>query len=199
MIRGRVHLRPHPCRGAGVCGAPASTTARNELVFGDPHRHRGKVEHLPPLHAHFRRVGDVATTSTAAAGLVPHNLVRISDLGQDRSRMALLPTRLTLSLAAKRLRSRFTQPVRRRRLRRVPRVLPQPALQLDNLSLQLLDPLSLPRHQSSTLLTDKVSGKLARRPERDKCLNYPRRGQAGRHPPILDGSLGAAPHRDRVR
>ena len=94
------------------------------------------------------REGDLADL----ARLMPDLLVRIlpRDLRQRRPRMPLLATRFTPALTTQRLRRRLGQPIRRRWLRRIPRIGPQPPLQLSNLSTKLTDQrvlLRIPRHQ----------------------------------------------------
>jgi len=83
---------------------------------------------------------------------MPQRLIRIGDLRQRRTRMALLPARLPAALAAQRLRRGLNKRrIRRRRLRRVPTVLPQLPPQLGNLSLKLGDPLRLRDDHSGKL------------------------------------------------
>ena len=109
-------------------------------MLGHPHRHRGQVEHLPPLHIHLRRAYQVRAAASARTGLMPQPLVRIGDLPQRRTRMPGLPARLASTPTPQRPRRRLgKRRVRRRRLRRVLRVLPQPGGQLSNLSPQRLD------------------------------------------------------------
>ena len=109
-------------------------------MLGHPHRHRGQVEHLPPLHIHLRRAYQVRAAASARTGLMPQPLVRIGDLPQRRTRMPGLPARLASTPTPQRPRCRLgKRRVRRRRLRRVLRVLPQPGGQLSNLSPQRLD------------------------------------------------------------
>jgi hypothetical protein len=84
---------------------------------------------------------------------VPQRLIRIGELRQRRTRMALLSARFAAALAAQRPRRGLgKRRVRRRRLRRIPAVLPQLPSQLGNLSLQLRDPLGLRYDHSSKLL-----------------------------------------------
>jgi hypothetical protein len=42
-------------------GLPARTAPRDERMLGHPHRHRGQVEHLPPLHPGLRRISQIGT------------------------------------------------------------------------------------------------------------------------------------------
>ena len=78
----------------------------------------------------------VRAAARTRARLVPPPLVRVRDQRQRRPRMPGLPTRLAATLAAQRLRRRLGERrIRRRRLRRVPAVLPQPPLQLGVLGL----------------------------------------------------------------
>ena len=140
-------------RGRAAGRGTTNTAARDELVLGHSHPHRRQVEHLPPLHAHLRRLRQIRTTSAATAGLVPHRFIRVGHLRQRRTRMTLLPARFPSALAAQRFRRGLSERrIRRRRLRGVPTVLPQLAPQLSNLSLKLSDPLSLRRDESSKLL-----------------------------------------------
>jgi hypothetical protein len=84
---------------------------------------------------------------------MPQRLIRLGDLRQRRTRMALLPARLPAALAAQRARRGLNKRrIRRRWLRRVPTVLPQLPPQLGNLSLKLVDPLSLRCHHSGKLV-----------------------------------------------
>jgi hypothetical protein len=118
--------------------APASTAARDELMLGHPHPHRRQVEHLPPLHAHLRRVHQIGAAATTRARLVPHRLVRVSDLPQRRPLMPRLPTRSAPALATQRARRGLDERrIRRRRLRRVPAVLSQLPSQFNDLGTQL--------------------------------------------------------------
>jgi len=72
--------------------------------------------------------------------------------------MSRLPTGLAATLAPQRTRSRLhKRRIRRRRLRRVPTVLPQLALQLANLSLQPRDLLSLSDNKRDELLIGRRS------------------------------------------
>jgi hypothetical protein len=61
-------------------------------MLDHPNRHRGQVEHLPPLHPDLRTVGQVRTTADTRARLIPHPLVRVANLRQRRPQMPLLPT-----------------------------------------------------------------------------------------------------------
>ena len=129
---------------------PTRAAAWNELMLGHPHRHRRQIEDLPPLHPYLRRVHQIRATASARTRFVPLPLVRVSDQRQRRARM---PTRLTAAPAPQRFRRRLGERrVRRRRARRVPSVLPQLSLQLRDLSLQPVNPFSLPHHQRSKLL-----------------------------------------------
>ena len=138
MIRG-----PY-CTGAVTpCGAAAPVVVphpqRREMSWCSTTRTRQgwQVEHLAAFHPHLDSVGEVRAAARARARLVPAPLVRVGDQRQRRPRMTRLPTRLTAAAAAQRLRRRLGERrVRRRRLRRVGRVHPQPALQLGVLGLQ---------------------------------------------------------------
>ena len=93
-----LHRRAHPLRRRGAGGGPAPTAAGDELVLGDPHRHRRKVEHLPALHPHLGSVHEVRPAARARTGLVPLPLVRVGDQRQRRPRMPGLPTRRPTAL-----------------------------------------------------------------------------------------------------
>ena len=139
--------RGHPLGCGGAGGGPAAAAARHQLVLDDPHRHRRQVEHLPPLHRGFGTPRQVVAAPAAASRLVPLHLVRVSDHGQRRPRMPWLPTRFASAPAPQRLRRRLGERrVGRRRLRRIRRILIQPAAQFRDLSpktshyrLQVLD------------------------------------------------------------
>ena len=136
-----LHRRAHPLRRRGAGGGPTVAATGDELVFDDAHGHRRQVEHLPAFHPHLGRVGQARPTARARAGLVPAPLVRVVDQRQRRTRMPGLPTRLTTTPSPQRLRRRLgDRRVRRRRLRRVGRFHPQPALQLGVLGLQHRNP-----------------------------------------------------------
>jgi hypothetical protein len=161
VIRGPYsHRRGHPLRGGATGGGATTAAARDELVFGHPHRHRGQVEHLPPLHPGLGCIRQVRAAPRTRAGLMPLPLIRIVDQRQRRPRMPGLPARLLPALAPQRLRSGLgKRRVRRRRPRRVPAVLPQLPRQfsilgphLSDLSLQPLDQLSLLHNKSSKLI-----------------------------------------------
>jgi hypothetical protein len=142
--------------GAGSAAAAAG----DQLMLGHPHPDRGQVEHLPALHTHPWGRAQVGAAATARARLMPQDLVRIGDLSQRRPGMTGLPTGLTPAAAAQRFRGRLDERrVRRGRLRRVPRVQPQPALQLGvlrpqrgNLGLQPRDRRRLLRNQDGKLV-----------------------------------------------
>ncbi len=100
VIRGPYsHRRRHTLRRFTAGGRPASTAARDQLVLGHPHRHRGQVKHLPPLHTHLGRVSQIGATADTRTGLTPQPLMRIGDQRQRRARMPPLPTRLAPALA----------------------------------------------------------------------------------------------------
>jgi hypothetical protein len=109
----------------GACRRAGCRVA--QLMLGHPNPDRGQVEHLPALHPDLRGAAQTRAAALARAQLVPQDLVRIGDLRQRRPGM----TGLAPAAAAQRFRGRLgRRRVRRRRLRRVPRVHPQPALQL---------------------------------------------------------------------
>src|SRR5690606_15376726 len=74
--------------------------------------------------------GQAGTATPARGRLVPLDVVGVLDLPQGAALMPRLATGPTTGLAAQRLRCRLAQPLRRRRLVRVARVLTQPATQL---------------------------------------------------------------------
>ena len=76
------HRRPHALRRRATGGCPAAAATRDELVFGHSHGDRGQVEHLPALHAHFRRVRQVSAAAGTRARLVPLPFVRVVDQRQ---------------------------------------------------------------------------------------------------------------------
>jgi hypothetical protein len=89
---------------------------------------------------------------------MPQPLIRLIDQRQRRAWMSRLPARLTLTLAPQRPGSGLGERgIRRRRLGRVPAVLPQLPTQLRNLGLKPLNPLGLPHHQSSELLVARTA------------------------------------------
>lgn len=74
-----LHRRGHALGRGTASGGPTATAARDELVFGHPHRHRRQVEHLPPLHTPLGCVRQVGSAAGARAGLMPQPLVRVID------------------------------------------------------------------------------------------------------------------------
>ena len=171
-----LHRRCHTL-GSGAAGRrPTRTAACDQLMLGHLHRHRRQVEHLPPFHTHLRRARQGSAAPRTRAGLVPHPLVRIIDQSQRRPRMPRLATRLAPALTPQRFRSGLDERrVRRRRLRRVPAVLPQPPRQLSNLSLKPHDLLSLRHNQSSKLLIRRT------RPLRHHTMIDEPTGRSSRH------------------
>jgi hypothetical protein len=159
-LRPVLHRGRHPFRRRSAGAGAAAASAGDQLMLGHPHPDRGQVEHLPTLHTHPWSATQVSAAAFARARLMTHDLVRICDLRQRRSRMARLPTGLTPTAAAQRFRSRLGERrVRRRRLRRVLRVHPHTALQLgvlrpqrSNLGLQLRDRRRLLRYQGGKLV-----------------------------------------------
>ena len=139
--------RGHPLGRGGAGGGPAAAAARHQLVLGDPHRHRRQLEHLPPLHRGFGTPRQVVAAPAAASRLVPLHLVWVGDHGQRRPGMPRLPTRFASAPVPQRRRRRLGERrVGRRRLRRIRRILTQPAAQFGDLSpktshyrLQVLD------------------------------------------------------------
>jgi hypothetical protein len=145
-----LHRRHNPRRG-GAAWSPTRAATGDGLRFGHLHPHRRQIKHLLSLHTHLWR--QTRTADTAAARLMPQPLIRINNLRQRRPRLSGLSTWLATTRTPQRLRRRLAkQRIRRRWLRRVPRVLPQPCRQLSNLCLKLPDPLSLHRDQNRKLL-----------------------------------------------
>jgi hypothetical protein len=159
VIRGPYsHWRRHTLRRHTAGPDPARASARDQLMLNHLHRHRRQVDHLPPLHTHLHGARQIRTTPRAQTRLMPPPLVRVIDQRQRRPRMTGLPTRLATAPAPQRLRSRLgKRRVRRRRLRRVPTVLPQLPPQLGDLGPQQLDLLSLPSHQRRKFLIRRAS------------------------------------------
>lgn len=90
----------------------------------------------------------------AARRLVPDDAVRMTGQLHRRARLPLRPARLPAGLLPQRLRRRLTQPVRRRRLRGIRRILPHPGRKLGDLLPQVRhQPLGLryPRPQRRDL------------------------------------------------
>ena len=151
-----LHRRGHTLRAPCRRWWPHTAAARHQLVLDHPHRHRRQVEHLPPLHRDLGHVRQVVPHPPQRPRLVPLHLVRVSDLRQRRPRMPRLPTRFASALAPQRLRRRLGERrVGRRRLRRIRRILIQPAAQFrdsqpqhisgSNGDLRLQRPRSLPK------------------------------------------------------
>src|ERR1019366_4981839 len=96
-----------------------------------------QIEHLPPLGPHKLGAFQAAAAALAALRLMRHNHVRHRDLGEVMTLATRLPARLTPRPPPLRTRRRrLGQPIRRRRLRRIPRALLQSRLQLRNPRLQ---------------------------------------------------------------
>jgi hypothetical protein len=138
-----------------------------------------QIKHLPPLQTYLRRIRQTRTAATAVARLMPHPVIRVNNLRQRRPRMPGLSTRLASTRTPQGLRRRLAKRrIRRRRLRGIPRVLPQPRTQLSDLRLKLSDPRSLHRHQSSKLVIGRTRinrhHTMINTP--DAKINEPRRG-----------------------
>jgi hypothetical protein len=152
--------RGHPRRAYATGGDAVGAAAGDQLVLGHPHRHRGQVEHLPPLHPHLGRIRQIRAAAAAGTRLMPQPLVRIGDLRQCRPRMPLLPTRLSPAPAPQRLRSGLAERrVRRRGHRGIRRVHTQPPLEISvlrpqsgDLSPKLLDHRRLTHDQGGKLV-----------------------------------------------
>ena len=108
--------------------APAMRAAVNRgLMFRDPQRALGKVEHLPLLDPYRRPRLERPTAMAACARRVPNHAIGIGDLPQRAALMTRLPAaRLARTAAQTAPDTRFLpQPVTRRRLRTVRAVPPQ--------------------------------------------------------------------------
>jgi len=89
------HQRPHPGpvagRRADMVGErrggdrPAGAAPPLGPVFGDPQTKRRQVEHLPGLHAHPARPGQLRAAPAAPVGHVPGHLVGLLHLRQVRA------------------------------------------------------------------------------------------------------------------
>jgi hypothetical protein len=80
-----------PSRAGTAGGDPAAAAARDQLMLDHPNRHRGQVEHLPPLHPNLRTDGQVRTTADTRARLIPHPLVRVGCANVDPGRPCCPP------------------------------------------------------------------------------------------------------------
>gem|GEM_PF-6133568 len=115
-------------------------------MLGNLDTRLGNVEHLPANHITGHHVATQRQRTTPTAGREVRDLpIRDRHLRQPGTGGAGLLTSLTAAPAPHRTRRRLVQPLLRRRHRRVPRVAPQPALQLS-------DPRRLLRKRSRLLL-----------------------------------------------
>jgi hypothetical protein len=103
-------------------------------------------------------IAELALTAGTYQRNVIDDLIGHRDLLQTPTLMALLPARLAPRRTPQTPRRGLGEPIRRRRPRRIPRVLSQPPLQLNDLRAQpsdlnpeLLDHRSLLDHQSGKL------------------------------------------------
>jgi len=111
-------------------GGPTAAAAVLKPMLHDPQHDLGQVEHLPGLRRDHRRANQRAPAAAAPARCVHHPLIRRLDLTQRPPLVPRLPTRRPVGAFPPRPRSRLVIALTRRGLVRVPRVLPQPALQL---------------------------------------------------------------------
>jgi hypothetical protein len=130
------HQRPHSGAVAG-CRAglgrerrgghlPAGAAAPLRPVLDHAQAQRRQVEHLPGLDPNHHRTVKVLPAPTAPLGHMLHHLIRLGDLGQVGAGRAGLLARPTTPRATTALpggRRRLGEPVRRRRLGGIPRVL----------------------------------------------------------------------------
>jgi hypothetical protein len=70
--------------GRGRSGADVATpaAATDELVFGDLNLDRGQVEHLPSRRADLHALVRIGAATSATAGFMADDLVRVGDLFQ---------------------------------------------------------------------------------------------------------------------
>jgi hypothetical protein len=81
-------------------------------VLGHPQPHLGQIEDLPDLHPNHRRQRQIPTTAAAGHRPVHHDLVRVSHLGQVRTRRAgLLAGRSPTTTPLPPGRGRLAKPV----------------------------------------------------------------------------------------
>jgi len=131
-----LHRRGHPGRRRRAGHGPAAAAAGDELVLSHHRPGRRHVGHLPAYHPGQPGAGQAVPARRALLRLVRDYLVRRGREFQRRARLSLRPARLAAALAAQRPRRRLGRPVLRRRLRGVPRVLPDPGAQLGDLRRQ---------------------------------------------------------------
>jgi hypothetical protein len=138
------------CRRAGLVGKhpsgdlPTAALAPFGPMLTHPQPHLGQIKDLPGLHPNHRRQGQIPTTVAAAHRPVHHHLVRVSHLGQVRTRRAgLLARRPSSATPLPPGRGRLAKPVRRRRLGGIGGVLAKTPLQLSHPSLKC----GIGRHQ----------------------------------------------------
>jgi len=138
IARRRARLGGKPRRG----DLPAATQAPLRAVLSGPQPHLGQVEDLSGLHPGHRRQRQVPAAPLARHRPVDDNLVRLGGRGQVRTGRARLLAGLATASVSCPLppgRRRLAQPIRRRRLRRVPRVPGELAFQLRHPRLERLD------------------------------------------------------------
>jgi hypothetical protein len=103
-------------------------------VLGHCNRHFGQVEDLAALHSGYWPPRQPGPAPPAPARLMADLPVRPGHLRQRRALMPVLPAGLAAAFLPQRPRPRWRliQPLARRRLRGIPRRLPQPRLQLSD-------------------------------------------------------------------
>ena len=127
-----LHRRLRARRGRGLGAVPAGAFPLDQLMLGHLGPHRLQIEDLAALHPGDRPARQPGTAPAAAARLMADLPVRPGHLRQCGPFMPVLPAGLTAAFLPQRPRSgrRLGQPLARRRLGGVPRVLPQPGLKL---------------------------------------------------------------------
>ena len=145
-----LHRRRHPVRGIRLRLAPAAAQQGQHPVLGGLRLHRRDVDDLAALDRGHLRALQGLPAATARRRPVPHPLIGMVRELHRCSRLALRPARLPPGLPAQRPRRRLRQPVRRRRLRRVPRV--RLHLRGQVLDLRLQRRQRLPQHRDLPVL-----------------------------------------------
>ena len=135
-----LYRRGHPGRRLRLGELPAAGAhALDHLVLGDGRLHLGDLGDLPTFHPRLLRTGQPVPAPAARGGLVPHHMIRAGRQLHRSARLPLRPTRPAGALLPQRLRRRLRQPVARRRLAGVLRVLLHPRHQVRDLRGQLPD------------------------------------------------------------
>lgn len=157
------------CLPGGV--GPAGTAPLDHLMFGHPQADRREIEHLAVFAAHLRRLREIIPAPAAATRFVDLYIVGDLDPGQGRARVPVLPTGLTCPALAQRLRCRFGQPVRARRLRGVLRGRRQAGLQRGD-----------PHQRLTQIGRQRIDQRVPRRELREQLLDR----RHPRHRAIID-------------